>query len=314
MRLAITGGTGFVGATLLHLALADGHEVRALTRRPQLPRAGLTWIDGALDRPDSLRALVDGCEAVIHVAGVVNGDAEAFRRGNVLGTEAMVAAAIAARVGRFVHVSSLAAREPGLSAYGRSKRESELPVTGSDLDWTIVRPPAVYGPGDREILELFRFARRGLVPLPPRGRLSVIHVADLGRLLLACLAQPISYHHIYEPDDGTPGGWSHAGFVRALGRAMGRQVLPLPLPRALLARRSRQAHRRPRRLFQPSRLDRRPTGTAARGGVVPARRHGSRPRRHRGLVPRAGLALSLSHRLAAIAWHPRPMFSKDRRP
>src|SRR3546814_14244242 len=79
----------------------------------------------------------------------------------------MIAAAAAADVGRFVHVSSLAAREPELSAYGRSKAESEKLMAESGLDWAIVRPPAVYGPGDRESLELFRMAARGLVLLPP---------------------------------------------------------------------------------------------------------------------------------------------------
>src|SRR3546814_12879427 len=91
----------------------------------------------------------------------------------------MTAAAAAAEVGRFVHVSSLAAREPELSAYGRSKAESEKLMAESGLDWAIVRPPAVYGPGDRESLELFRMAARGLVVLPPAGRLSLIPAHDL---------------------------------------------------------------------------------------------------------------------------------------
>ena len=229
--LAITGGTGFVGGHLIDLAVARGHQVRALTRRPQPPRAGVTWVEGALDR---LGNLCEGAEAVIHVAGVINGDAGAFHQGNVVGTGNMVDAATHAGIDRFVHVSSLAAREPELSAYGRSKAASEEVVIASGNDWTIVRPPAIYGPGDRELLELFRLARRRVVPLPPGGRLSVIAADDLCRLLLDCLVQPASLCRTYEPDDGKPGGWSTVEFARAIGAAVGRHVLPLPLPRALL--------------------------------------------------------------------------------
>ena len=84
LKLALTGATGFVGARLLDLALAEGHEVRALTRRPQPPRDGVTWVEGALDDPAALAALVEGADAVIHVAGVINApDAAGFEAGNV---------------------------------------------------------------------------------------------------------------------------------------------------------------------------------------------------------------------------------------
>jgi uncharacterized protein YbjT (DUF2867 family) len=234
MKLAITGATGFVGSHLIERAVAAGHEVRALTRRPQSAAAGVTWVEGALDRPDSLARLAEGCDAVIHVAGVINGDREAFRLGNIVGTEHMLDAAAHAGITRFVHISSLAAREPSLSAYGWSKAESEEPVIAAGGDWTIIRPPAVYGPRDREMLELFRFAARRVVPLPPGGRLSVIHAADLCDLILACLDRPESHSHMFEPDDGKPGGWGTTELARAIGAAVGRRVLPLPLPRALL--------------------------------------------------------------------------------
>lgn len=235
MKLAITGATGFAGGHLLDRALAEGHEVRALTRRPQDDRKGVTWIEGALDRPDSLERLCKGADAVIHVAGVLNApDAAGFEAGNVAGTAAMLAAAEQGGVRRFVHVSSLAAREPGLSLYGASKARSEKLVVDSPLSSIIVRPPAVYGPGDRETLELFRMAARGFVLLPPRGRLAVIHAEDLARLLLA-LAEPTdSAGAIVEPDDGRANGWSHEEFGQALGRAVGRRIVTLSMPRSIL--------------------------------------------------------------------------------
>ena len=235
LKLAITGGTGFVGGRLIELALAEGHDVRALTRRRQAPRDGVTWIEGALDRPDSLDHLAEGADAVIHVAGVINArDPAGFEAGNVTGTSAVLRAAERAGTKRFVHVSSLAAREPKLSAYGASKAGSEALVAASSLSNAIVRPPAVYGPGDREMLELFRMAKRGLVLLPPGGRLSVIHADDLGRLLLA-LADPGAPNGLLvEPDDGRHRGWSHEEFGQALGRALGRRVVTFSTPRAIL--------------------------------------------------------------------------------
>ncbi|MGN6374743.1 MAG: SDR family oxidoreductase [Sphingomonas sp.] len=235
--LAITGGTGFVGGTLINLARSSGHRVRALTRRPQPDHEGVTWIAGALDKPEALAELVSGADAVIHVAGVVNApDRAGFAAGNIEGTQAIVDAAQAAGARRFVHVSSLAAREPQLSVYGWSKAEAERVVEASSLDWTMVRPPAIYGPGDMEMRELFRMATRGLAFTPPAGRLSVIEVSDLGRLLLALAVAPrLTDRRLIEVDDGRPDGWTHADFAAAIGSAVGRQVRPIALPRPLLS-------------------------------------------------------------------------------
>jgi nucleoside-diphosphate-sugar epimerase len=247
MRLAVTGGTGFVGAHLVDSALASGHEVTALTRRDQPKREKVTWIPGDLHDRAALERLVDGANAVIHVAGVISAHgAAAFEKGNVEGTLAMLAAATAGGIRRFVHVSSLAAREPNLSLYGGSKAKAEGLVHGSGLDWAIVRPPAVYGPGDKETLELFRMAKLGVMLMPPKGRVSVIHVDDLARLLLA-LADPESPAAVLiEPDDGKPGGWTHREFARALGAAVGTRPAIVSSPGILLrlAARADQLFRR----------------------------------------------------------------------
>src|SRR3954454_15423166 len=222
MRVAITGGTGFVGAHLLDVALSAGHEVKALTRREQSPRDSLEWISGDLASRDALERLVDGVDAIIHVAGTISGhSAAAFEIGNVAGTLSMLAAATAGGVQRFVQVSSLAAREPRLSLYGASKARAEELVHSSGLDWAIVRPPAVYGPGDKETLELFRMAKLGLMLMPPKGRVSVIHVGDLARLLLALAEYAAPSNLLVEADDGKPGGWNHREFAKALGKAVG---------------------------------------------------------------------------------------------
>ena len=241
MTLAVTGATGFVGRALLEEAARKGLEVRALTRRPQNKATGVEWIAGDLHDRRALMKLVKSAEAVIHVAGVVNThDPMGFHLGNVEGTLALVEAAVATGVPRFVFVSSLAAREPKLSKYGASKAHAEKLVKASGLDWTIVRPPAIYGPRDREILELFKLARKGVVPMPPPGRSSLIHVADLARLLLA-LAPPgeRASHQVFEPDDGKPEGWSHRELARAIGWAVGRRPWVPHLSKAMLERLAR---------------------------------------------------------------------------
>ena len=249
MRLAVTGGTGFVGSHLIDSALAAGHEVRALTRRDQPPRDGLEWVGGSLEDRQALERLIGEADAIIHVAGVINSaTAAGFELGNVGGTLAMLAAATAGGVRRFVHVSSLAAREPKLSLYGASKAKAEELVQSSGLDWAIVRPPAVYGPGDKETLELFRMARLGLMLMPPRGRLSLIHVDDLARLLLALAGPSAPSGILIEADDGKPRGWTHREFAKALGTAVGKKPAIVSAPGALLrlAARADQLFRGPK--------------------------------------------------------------------
>ncbi|HEX7823090.1 MAG TPA: NAD(P)H-binding protein [Sphingobium sp.] len=242
MIVALTGATGFLGGAVLERLIAQGHQIRALTRRPQRERVGVTWIAGDLADEAALTSLVAGTDAVIHVAGAVNvPHRAAFFAANAEGVRLIAGLAERAGVGRFILVSSLSARESHLSDYGWSKREGEAMLDSNSLDWTIVRPPAIYGPGDREMLEMFQMAARGLVMLPPAGRLSIIHADDLARLLVL-LAEDrtgVSSGHIYEPDDGTQdgaqegggGGFSHVGFAHALGTAVGRRTRTLSLPR-----------------------------------------------------------------------------------
>jgi nucleoside-diphosphate-sugar epimerase len=278
VTLAITGATGFVGQALIDQGLIAGHEVRALARREQPLRKGVEWIPGDLSDREALRRLVRGSEAVIHVAGVVNApDPGTFETGNVAGTLNVIEAALAEGVPRLVHVSSLSARAPGLSAYGASKARAEKLVRASGLDWTSVRPPWVYGPGDRDSLDLFKAARWGLMPMPPReGRSSLLHVDDLARLLLALVKGGEEVTHLtFEPDDGRSGGWSHYELARAIGWAMGRRPWVVHLSRRSLERAAR-ADRLVRRHKAKLTLDRvgymsHPDWVVSKGAVPPER-------------------------------------------
>ena len=233
MILAVTGGTGFVGKRLIAMAIEQGHGVRALARSAQAPVCGVEWITGDLAAASIPASLCAGADAVIHVGGVINARSPAeFTEANVGGTQRVIVAARQAGVHRFIHVSSLAAREPKLSRYGASKAASESLFEASGLDWTIVRPPAVYGPGDRETLELFKMAQRGVSFVPRRGCASYIHVDDLSAALLTLASVASVARQTYEPDDGCPGGYTHPQFAHLIGAAVGRRQIIVQVPDA----------------------------------------------------------------------------------
>ncbi len=235
LTLALTGGTGFVGGHTVAEALRRGHKVRALARTPQAPRQGVEWITGSLADEAPLRRLADSADVVVHIAGVTNAaNRRGFEEGNILGT-AMLRRAIGALP--LVHVSSLSAREPRLSTYGWSKLVGEQIARGAQGPVTILRPPAVYGPGDREFLELMKAAGTGLVPFPAHSVAAMIYGPDLAGALVA-LAQDLagparSSGRTFEIDDGT-GGHTPAQVAAALETALGRAVRPFPVSPALL--------------------------------------------------------------------------------
>jgi len=173
--VAMTGATGFIGQAVLPMLVEAGWHIRALTRRPQDTREGVTWIDGALDNPESLLQLCDGANAILHIAGVVNAPGkEGFEVGNVAGTQNILDAAKIEGVKRFLHVSSLSAKQPQLSDYGGSKFRAEKLVGTSMLDWTT--PPRRLWPR--------RYRDAGPVPHGPARRCD--HAATGPRVIHPC--------------------------------------------------------------------------------------------------------------------------------
>ncbi len=244
--VALTGATGFIGAALLAHLVDGGWRVRALCRPraarvpPQLP--GVEWLSGDLDDSPALNALVAGTDAVIHCAGAVRGARRVdFDRVNVHGTDRLARAAARLPLApRFLLLSSLAARMPELSHYAASKRQGEtaLEAVPEKLRWTILRPPAVYGPGDRELMPLFRCIANGFAPVPagPPGRFSLLHVDDLATAVLRWLEADTGYGETFEVDDGRSGGYDWNTVVTLAGRALrvGGSVRRVPIPRSLL--------------------------------------------------------------------------------
>jgi nucleoside-diphosphate-sugar epimerase len=237
-RVLLTGATGFIGARIQSRLLDGGWHVRVLARSdsPQIDRidARAELIDGRLSDLSALSRGVAGTQAVINCAGSVRGSSfEDFEPANVEGVRRLCEALSRLSVPpALLHLSSLAASEPGLSNYASSKFEGERIVKGfSDLNWCIIRPPAVYGPGDREMRAALGWARRGIVPVAgadKNQRISLLHVDDLVRAVLVWLEKPGPLmHQIYAIDDGKTDGYDWREFAAAVSK---RKPLFLGLP------------------------------------------------------------------------------------
>ncbi len=193
-------------------------------------------VAGDLDNGAALDRLITGADAVIHLAGAISAlKPHDYFRINAHGTVAVAEAAVRAKVPRFVHVSSLSAREPELSSYGASKRAGEDVIAKLmvPLNAVIIRPPAVYGPSDRATLPLMKALTQAIAVIPgnPLNRFSLIHVGDLARALADAAVNDVGGLH--EVSDGTPGGYCWADLLAVATAERGKPVRPLFLPRAI---------------------------------------------------------------------------------
>ncbi len=257
MKAFVTGGTGFIGTHLVNALLARGDAVTCLARSPAkaaaLEQRGVRIVRGDLDNAAALRHGCAGADVLVHLAGrIAARDQGEFMRANRDGTANVLDAAVEQPPRRFVYVSSIAAAGPTVAGhpidetrppapvtpYGRSKLAGEVLVRAAALPWTIVRPPIVYGEGDRATFGIFRLANLGVVPLFGDGtqQLSLIHVADLVAALLAVVATERTVGRVYfaaHPEITTA-----RQLAMGAGRALGKtpRVVPVapPVARAVL--------------------------------------------------------------------------------
>lgn len=240
-RVAVTGGTGFIGAVLIDQLLAEGMAVRALARNAaRMKRAGdVEIIEGSLESEDALLRLADGVDVFLHLAGETHAPTEQdYARINVAG--AARAAAAAARSGaRFVHVSSLSARKPDASPYARSKLDSEKAIADASAgnDFIALRLPAIYGPGDLVTLPYFKMLKSGFAFEPASetpARATLLYVEDAASALRTA-ATAGAPGAIYDVEDDEPQGraWSEIG--KTLAAVYGSSAMAIRIPKPAIA-------------------------------------------------------------------------------
>lgn len=236
--VALTGATGFLGRYLIKTLVKRGYHVRALTRRPQTNQPGVTWIQGDVRLPESLDALAIGADIFIHAAGLTKAlNLDEFRSVNKMGSWHALQAAKHSKVKKFIMVSSMAAREPGLSHYARSKMEGDHALTSFKwpFDWMIIRPGGIYGPGDTEFLPMFKLAAKGFMVTAggKNNRFALIHGADMATIIADQIDQPFT-QTIYEADDRHPNGYQAADLAEIFTKIYDRPIRLFNIPAFLL--------------------------------------------------------------------------------
>lgn len=241
--VAVTGATGFLGRHVLDALARNGWRLRALVRgdaAPRLPARPVELVRGDLADGEALQRLVRGATAVVHLAGLTKARGRAdFLAVNRDGSARVAAATAASAPGaRLVLISSLAAREPHLSAYAESKQAGEAAVIAAldeKASWVVLRPGVIYGPGDREGLALCRLISAPIIPVPraPEPRISFVHAQDVATAIAGvCLAGPSKA--VFEVADEHVRGYSWREILCQLCGMLQREPRFVPVPDAML--------------------------------------------------------------------------------
>lgn len=240
--VALTGATGFIGSHILDHLQRSGVHLRILVRQPhkhQFLSPNIDVIPGNLQDTEALEKLLKGCHALIHCAGRVKANYQhQFYEDNVLTSKLLFKLAKnIPSLKKTILISSLSARQAKLSHYAASKYAAEQCLIDSGIDeWTIIRPPAVYGPRDNELKPLFDWMRRGIlwVPGSDKKRFSLLHVQDLCNVVIYSLKSEDSAHQILEPDDGKNNGYSWRDVQSIAEEFFNRKIILIKSPKTVL--------------------------------------------------------------------------------
>lgn len=243
MNVLVTGGTGFVGEGVTSSLVAAGHTVRVLARHPASPSAeapatgaNVHFFKGDISDRESLATAVRGCEAIIHLVGIISEVGRAtFENVHVRGTENILRAAAEQGASRFVHMSALGTRPAARSRYHQTKWAAEEAVRNSDLSWTILRPSLIYGPRDAFVNLFARISRYSpILPVPGNrsAQFQPVSLAAVSTAFANALEQSKSVGQTL--DLCGPERLTLDGILDVLLAVLGRKRMKLHLPRPLV--------------------------------------------------------------------------------
>ncbi|EJL39553.1 NAD-dependent nucleoside diphosphate-sugar epimerase/dehydratase [Brevibacillus agri] len=246
MKVFLTGATGFVGKGVLERLIAEGHDAVCLTRpgskdklhHGQAGPGSVSLAAGDILDVESLKSAMAGCEAVIHLVGIIReqpGKGITFPKIHVEGTKNVVEAAKQAGVKRFVHMSALGSRANATSAYHRTKYEAEQLVIASGIPYVIFQPSVIFGPGDEFVNMLADLVRMPVTPVIGDGSYPLQPVArkTVADVFVQALSLPAATNQIYET--GGPDPISYGEILDAIGEAIGKKrVRKVHIPLAFM--------------------------------------------------------------------------------
>jgi NADH dehydrogenase len=234
MKILVTGGTGFVGTHLVNALGRRGHDVAVLARNTEGARnrynRPVERVRGNVLDVSSLVSALRGRDAVIHLVGIIHErGAQTFDRMHRQAAENVVAAARDAGVRRLLHMSAMGASEDAPSEYARTKAAGERAVAASGLDWTIIRPSIVFGPGDGFVSLLAPIVRKNPLFIPVIGkgetRFQPVSVYDVARVFADALEKPETIGRTFEV--GGPDVFTLNEIYREIATVVGKRKKPL---------------------------------------------------------------------------------------
>ncbi|MDF1535549.1 MAG: complex I NDUFA9 subunit family protein [bacterium] len=234
MRIAVTGGTGFVGKAVVSELLERGHQVRILarSRQEQADSDRLSYHTGSVVTGEGLNTFLNGSDAVVHLVGIIKeAGSNTFDAVHHQGTVNVLGAARQAKIQRYLHMSALGTREGAMSGYHRSKWAGEEAVRESGLAWTIFRPSIIFGPEDAFINMLADTLR--ITPVMPvfgggQSRMQPVHVQDVAASFAAALERPGCIGKVYEL--GGPDVLSFKDILHITAQTIDKKRYFIPVP------------------------------------------------------------------------------------
>jgi len=243
MRVFVTGGTGFVGREIIRQLVAADHRVVALVRPGSEQKLAsdpkITFHPGDVLQPSTLQGGIKGCEAVIHLVGIIRefpGKKITFRRLHVEATRNVVKAALSQGCHRYLQMSANGSRPGAKSEYHKTKWAAEEIVRGSGLDWTIFRPSLIFGEGGEFVAMLAGMVRNlPVVPVLGDGqyRMTPVAVEEVAASFCRALEMPATIGQCYACCGGA--SYSYDEILDLVGQALGKaSVIKLHQPLVLI--------------------------------------------------------------------------------